>query len=73
MSGVHRRLVGHMVPIEGDRDETCALYEECLGAHVMAHLNYRHREIEASCPRGCRWQEPRTERATDYMGKKNDE
>jgi hypothetical protein len=36
---------GHMLPVAGERDETCALYRDCLGACLKAH------PVEhASCP-----------------------
>lgn len=76
---VSRRLPvaqGHMSPTPGPRDENCALYSDCLAAHVFAHIPRRksgqpsREELEmgkwTSCPDGCRWREHR-ERATDYM------
>lgn len=68
-SGIHQRPTGHMLPIAGDRDDTCGLYDMCLTAHVVAHRKYRKAETDASCPKGCRWREDRSERATDYMQK----
>ncbi|HSN16445.1 MAG TPA: hypothetical protein VLT61_17555 [Anaeromyxobacteraceae bacterium] len=61
-----RRLpsVGHMVPTEGDRDETCARYDACLTAHVEAH---KRSDPPASCPQPCMFREATTERATDHV------
>ena len=36
---------GHMLPVAGERDETCVLYRDCLGACVKAHP-----KAPASCP-----------------------
>jgi hypothetical protein len=54
---------GHMQPTEGDRDEACANYGECLTAHVRAH---RRADPHASCPRDCRWRERVETRATEF-------
>lgn len=58
---------GHMVPIHGDRDETCVHYLDCLDAHVRAHTGRCEREPGVSCPAACRWREAVRERATAYM------
>ena len=75
-----RRIVtGHMVPVFGERDETCARYEDCLAAHVHGHKpkggggrwdpdGERTGETPASCAPACRWQLRRVESATDYTG-----
>ncbi|HSN13669.1 MAG TPA: hypothetical protein VLT61_03500 [Anaeromyxobacteraceae bacterium] len=61
---VRAPTVGHMVPTEGDRDETCAHYDTCLTAHVEAH---KRSDPPASCPPVCRFREATTERATDHV------
>lgn len=50
-----RVVVGHMVPTEGARDDSCANYAACLTAHVRAHRGRREEEVPARCPFACRW------------------
>ena len=62
--------VGYMLPVLGNRDDTCARYTSCLTAHVARHQ--RGAEVSASCPVACSYREPLVERATAYMRQTGD-
>ncbi len=62
---------GHMLPVAGERDETCALYRNCLWACIKAHPT-----ADASCPAPVRAGGPSAcghrvavipQRATDFL------
>lgn len=68
------RKPGHMLPVVGDRDETCQKYTDCLTVAA--------RYERASCPLPadgdpdgppkCRWYEATVMRAVDFMGARED-
>jgi hypothetical protein len=56
-----------MVPTRGDRNPSCARYNDCLTAHVRAHnKSADKRDPSCSCPAPCPWFVRNGERATDY-------
>jgi hypothetical protein len=59
-------LAGHMQPVEGSRDETCAHYSDCLTVHVMGHRGRGEKETPCRCPFGCRWYVDGAVPATEY-------